>query len=48
MTRSLEHRYSCDRFESAIDERAQASEDWLAFRARNTDLFEDKPRVSAA
>ncbi len=48
MTRSLERRYSIDRFETAIDERAQASEDWLAFRTRNRDLFEDRPRVSAA
>ena len=31
-----------------IDERAQKDEDWAAFRARNTDLFEDRPRLNAA
>lgn len=31
-----------------IDERAQESEDWPAFRARNTDLFENRPRLNAA
>ena len=31
-----------------IGERAQENEDWLAFRARNADLFDDRPRQNAA
>ena len=31
-----------------IAERARSDEDWAAFRARNTDLFEDRPRAKAA
>lgn len=31
-----------------IDERAQDNEDWPAFRARNSDLFDDRPRLNAA
>jgi len=31
-----------------IAERAQADEDWPAFRARNTDLFDDRPKAEAA
>jgi len=31
-----------------IDERAQEDENWLAFRTRNADLFEGRPRLSAA
>jgi len=31
-----------------IDERAQEDENWPAFRTRNADLFEDRPRLSAA
>jgi len=31
-----------------IDERAQESESWLAFRARNVDLFENRSRLNAA
>ena len=31
-----------------IDERAQEGENWLAFRSGNSDLFEDRPRLSAA
>ncbi len=31
-----------------IAERMIASEDWAAFRARNTDLFDDQPRSQAA
>jgi len=31
-----------------IDERAQEGEEWPAFRARNDDLFENRPRQNAA
>ena len=31
-----------------IDERAQEGEDWPAFRTRNNDLFEGRPRAAAA
>jgi hypothetical protein len=31
-----------------IDERAQEGDDWLAFRRRNDDLFENRPRLNAA
>ena len=31
-----------------IAERARIDEDWPAFRARNTDLFDDRPRSEAA
>ncbi len=31
-----------------IDERAQEGENWLAFRTRNADLFENRPRANAA
>ena len=31
-----------------IAERARADEDWSAFRARNTDLLDDRPRSRAA
>jgi hypothetical protein len=31
-----------------IDERTQEGEDWLAFRTRNDDLFENRPRLNAA
>ena len=31
-----------------IAERAQEDDDWLAFRARNADLFEDRPISEAA
>ena len=31
-----------------IDARAQESETWLAFRNRNADLLEDRPRVDTA
>ena len=31
-----------------IDERAREDENWLAFRTRNADLFEGRPRLNAA
>jgi len=31
-----------------IAERAQKGEDWLAFRTRNADLFEERPQSKAA
>ena len=31
-----------------IAERALKDEDWAAFLARNTDLFENRPRLDAA
>lgn len=31
-----------------IAERAQEGEDWSAFRARNSDLFDERPRSKAA
>ena len=48
MSDSLKALYSIEGFEAAIDERAQESENWLAFRTRNADLFEGRPRHNAA